>query len=69
MTSQTALLDETKQILINLFDDAIHHDGYSDTAIEIRILKRGQKEVIFHFGKQYRFVLDMPINRMNSHAG
>lgn len=69
MTSQTALLNETKQILIELFDDAIQHDGYSDIGIEIRILKRGQKEVIFHYGKQYRFVLDVPDNMINSQAG
>jgi hypothetical protein len=26
--------------------------------VELRILKRGQKEVIIHCGKQYRYVVD-----------
>lgn len=46
--------------LIDLIDDVLAHDGYSDIHIEVKILKRGQKEVILHFGKQYRFVIDMP---------
>ena len=46
--------------LMDLIDDVLAHDGYSDIHIEVKILKRGQKEVILHFGKQYRFVIDMP---------
>jgi hypothetical protein len=44
-----------------MIDDVLAHDGYSDIHIEVKILKRGQKEVILHFGKQYRFVIDMPV--------
>lgn len=52
-----------KQRLLKIFDDAFEHDGFSDFHVEIKILKRQQKEVIIHYGKQYRYVLDY----MNSH--
>ena len=35
------------------------HDGFGEMSVETKILKRGQKEVIVHFGKQYRFVVDV----------
>ncbi|MEM8840223.1 MAG: hypothetical protein AAGD47_00455 [Pseudomonadota bacterium] len=41
------------------YRDMILHDGFGEMRIEVRILKRGQKEVIVHFGKQFRFVVDV----------
>jgi len=29
--------------------------------VELRILKRGQKEVLIHYGKQYRYVIDFQL--------
>lgn len=46
-----------KQKLLSLVDDVLSHDGYGDIRVEVKILKRHQKEVILHCGKQYRFVL------------
>ncbi len=46
--------------LMELVDDVLAHDGFGDIRIEVKILKRQQKEVILHCGKQYRFVVDMP---------
>jgi len=43
-----------------LFNGLLAHDGFGEIKVEMRILKRGQKEVILHCGKQYRFVLDVP---------
>ena len=43
---------------IDLYGDLFSHDGYGDIRVEMRILRRGQKEVIIHCGKQYRYVLD-----------
>ncbi|RDV82078.1 hypothetical protein [Ammonifex thiophilus] len=43
-----------------LYEELFRHDGFGEMRIEIRILKRGQKEVIIHCGKQYRFVVDYP---------
>lgn len=50
--------DTVKQELLEIFDDAFQHDGFSDFRVEIKILKRKQKEVIIHYGKQYRYVVD-----------
>jgi hypothetical protein len=46
--------------LLELVDDILTHDGYGDIRVEVRILKRQQKEVILHCGKQYRYVIDTP---------
>lgn len=45
-----------KHKLLTLVDDVLSHDGYGDIRVEVKILKRHQKEVILHCGKQYRFV-------------
>lgn len=44
--------------LAELYQDAIAHDGFAEIRVDIRILRRGQKEVILHCGKQYRYVVD-----------
>lgn len=41
-----------------LYNEVFCHDGHGNIQVEIRILHRGQKEVIIHCGKQYRFVVD-----------
>lgn len=55
-----AHIQVARQIL-TLFEDALNHDGHAELKIDIRFLRRGQKEVVVHAGKQYRFVLDYPI--------
>lgn len=53
---------ENHEIIINkinqLYETLFLHNGYGEMKIEMRILKKGQKEVILHCGKQYRFVVD-----------
>lgn len=51
--------------LLMLVDDVLAHDGYGDIRIEVKILKRQQKEVIIHYGKQYRFVVECPQNLLS----
>lgn len=46
--------------LLSMVEDVLNHDGFGDIHIEVRILKRQQKEVIIHYGKQHRFVIDSP---------
>jgi hypothetical protein len=46
--------------LLELLDEVLLHDGFGDIRVEVKILKRRQKEVILHCGKQYRFVVDAP---------
>lgn len=52
--------DLAKDKLLLLLDEIIKHDGFGEIRIEVSILKRKQKEVIIHCGKQYRFVVDAP---------
>lgn len=59
--AQPVVLEQHKEVLGQLFElyaDLFSHDGYGDIGVEIKILRRGQKEVILHCGKQYRYVLD-----------
>lgn len=46
--------------LLMSLGDLLQHDGFGEIRVEVRILKRQQKEVIIHYGKQYRFVVDWP---------
>lgn len=41
-----------------LFQGLLAHDGFGDLQVEVRLLKRGQKEVIVRCGRQYRYVVD-----------
>jgi len=47
-----------KSKLMELLDEVLQHDGFGEIRVEVKILKRQQKEVILHCGKQYRFVVD-----------
>ena len=55
--SEEATNLEVKAQLSALYDELFAHDGFGDMSIQMRFLKRGQKEVIIHCGKQYRFVV------------
>lgn len=56
----TPALALVKTRLITLLDELIRHDGYGSVRVDVRLLKRGQKEVIIDCGKQHRFVVDVP---------
>jgi len=53
-------IQPVKEKMLTLFEDIIEHDGFGEIRVEVNILKRKQKEVIIHCGKQYRFVVDVP---------
>ncbi|MEA2011683.1 MAG: hypothetical protein U9O87_01155 [Verrucomicrobiota bacterium] len=44
--------------LQSLFTNLFKHDGYGQIEISMRILKKGQKEIILKYGKEHRFVVD-----------
>ncbi|SDY74208.1 hypothetical protein [Tindallia californiensis] len=55
--------DQNKMVLDSiqqLYDSLFQHDGYGEMKIEMKFLKKGQKEIIIHCGKQYRYVVDWP---------
>ncbi|MFL2860404.1 MAG: hypothetical protein ACJZ85_02560 [Pontiellaceae bacterium] len=49
--------DEVKKRIEELYNMLVKHDGYGEMQVDIKILKRGQKEVIIRCGKQYRYVV------------
>lgn len=49
-----------KARLLQLLDEVLAHDGYGSIHVDVRLLKKGQKEVILDCGKQHRFVVDHP---------
>ncbi|WP_460188332.1 hypothetical protein [Thiomicrorhabdus hydrogeniphila] len=53
-------MSEVVNCLLQVYVDSLRHDGFADIRVEIKILKRGQKEIIIHSGKQYRYVIDLP---------
>lgn len=44
--------------IAKLYTELFNHDGYGDFRVEMKILRRGQKEIIIHCGKQHRYVVD-----------
>ena len=62
LDSPTALaLPPLQTKLLALLDEVLAHDGFGSIRVDVRLLKRGQKEVILDCGKQYRFVVDIPV--------
>jgi hypothetical protein len=53
----TATNRDIKNKLYELYEELLGHDGYGDLHLEVRILRRRQKEVIISCGKQYRYVV------------
>lgn len=54
----TATNEQVLAKIEELYSALYRHDGFGEIRIEMRILKRNQKEVIVHCGKQYRYVVD-----------
>lgn len=46
-----------REKLLAMLDDLIQHQGFGEARIDVKILKRGRREVVLTCGKQYRFVL------------
>lgn len=50
--------EDVKKRMDALYNMLVAHDGYGEMHIDFKILKKGQKEIIIHCGKQYRYVID-----------
>ncbi len=50
--------EDIKNCLDNLFDELLRHNGYGQIQIDMKLLRRGQKEVVLRCGKEYRFVVE-----------
>lgn len=56
--------ESVKKRIDVLYDMLVEHDGYGEIKIDFKILKKGQKEIIIHCGKQYRYVVEGGVNRL-----
>ncbi len=54
---------------MELYLDVFSHDGYGEIRMELKTLRRGQKELILHCGKQHRYVLDFDADSLKELAG
>jgi hypothetical protein len=52
--------DPVVKRMCDIYRELLLHDGFGELHVDIKILKRGQKEVIISSGKQYRYVVDVP---------
>ena len=50
--------EAVKKRIDALYNMLVEHDGYGEMRIDFKSLKKGQKEVIIHCGKQYRYVVE-----------
>lgn len=50
----TAVLEKLNELYHELYE----HNGFGQLKMEMKFLKKGQKEVIINCGKEYRFVLN-----------
>jgi hypothetical protein len=46
-----------REKMVTLFHELIEHTGFGALRVDVRVLKRGYKEVVVCCGKEYRFVL------------
>jgi hypothetical protein len=60
MLQQTDQHQEIKKKLMDLYTEIFQHEGYGSLRVEMRFLKRGQKEIVLICGKEYRYVVDYP---------
>jgi len=44
--------------IVSQYKEIFEHDGYGHICIEMRFLKRTQKEILVRCGKDYRYVVD-----------
>lgn len=52
-----------------LYSELFFHDGFGELRIEMKFLKKRQKEIIIRCGKDFRYVVDYNIihaNRQNT---
>ena len=49
---------EVKEKMLELYNELFQHNGYGKMEVDIKLLRRGQKEVIIHCGKEFRYVVD-----------
>lgn len=62
--TNAAVLKKIEELYLGLFE----HDGFGELTIEMRILKRQQKEIILRCGRQHRYVVDWKNRRVSEES-
>jgi len=60
-SKEVQLIEQHAEIfgkIASVYTELFNHDGYGDFRVEMKILRRGQKEIIIHCGKQHRYVVE-----------
>lgn len=60
-----AELEKAKTRLLQAFDHIYTHEGFGQLEVEMRFLKKGQKEILIRCGREYRYVVDKMNNTEN----
>lgn len=51
------------------FEEMIRHEGYGDIHVSVRNRNSGEKEVVLHCGKEYRYLIDAVPYRRKADKG
>lgn len=52
-----------EQLLLKTFRFLMAHNGSGKMEVNVKLLKRGQKEVVIQCGRAYRFVVDSDVEQ------
>ena len=52
--------DEILGKIQELYEELFQHNGFGEMQLQMRFLKRGQKEIIIRCGKDYRYTVNYP---------
>lgn len=63
MAVDGATNDDVFAQLTRLYHELFAHDGYGRLEVDMKILRKGQKEVVLRCGKEYRFVVDFAVGQ------
>ncbi|MDR1484628.1 MAG: hypothetical protein LBT09_07370 [Planctomycetaceae bacterium] len=63
--SEWSVNDPVTRRLCRMYRELLLHDGFGEMQVFVKILKRGQKEVIVKSGKEYRYVVDVSTAEIN----
>ena len=50
--------DDILDKIRDLYEELFFHEGFGELKVEMKFLKKGQKEIIIRCGKDYRYVVD-----------
>jgi hypothetical protein len=59
-------LEAAEAKLMELFRGMVDHHGFSELRVEVKLLKKGRKDVVLSSGKDYHFVLKPDLNGLGT---